>query len=570
MKTGNADRHGVFLTLLVAGLLLTLWSSVALARTNTPSLWLRVQTMLLGLGTLGTLAGCLRRRPPGTGHGSAAFARPHDVENWLRSPEKPLPPGGILLGTLEQQLLVLPPPYSGQHGVIVGGSGTGKSFSFFLPNVAFAQNTSLIVTDPKSELWQYASGFHSRATRFAPTEPEASDGFNWIPLCRDARMAELCARAIVEGGTTERQEPPWTDLEAAFLSALFAHTATLSVPTPLTAYRLLTRSEPAALMERFLASSSSTAREQAVIFQQTHERMRGSITPVLAAKLQFLRDDAVARFTSSSFAAPDFGKLRVSPEAVFWCVREQDLPRLRPLSALFFTLLLEQIASETATQHPVVPVELFLDEFANIGVIPHFDTTISLARGRGVSIWLGIQSLGQLDARYSKPNARTILTNCATKIGLSGLDVETAEYFSKTLGQKTERTPRRTLQKRRFALFAHSASDTAQDHPRSLLTADEIRCLDTTEALVVTGNIQPLRIQKYFYCETPRTAHSSALGPAQSQPVTVTQQKKTLPSALPPSLPPMLMTSETTPQKRGRKNNRARTTYHKMNPSSAN
>jgi type IV secretion system protein VirD4 len=291
----------------------------------------------------------------------------------------------------------------------VGGSGTGKSFSFFLPNLAFARGVSCVVTDPKGELWQHTAGFHP-SVRYAPTEPEASACLNWIPLCKNARLAELCARAIVEAGATERQEAPWPDLETAFLSSLFAHASTLSVPTPLAAYHLFTQTEPARLLEMFLASPSPVAREQAIIFGQTHERMRGSIVPVVAAKLQFLRSEAVARFTSASLTPPDFGRLRLCPTAVYWCAREQDMALLRPLSSLFFTLLLEQIAAEPVTAGTgSVPVHLFLDEFANIGVIPHFDSTISLARGRGVGVWLGVQSLSQLEQRTARPTPRPSL-----------------------------------------------------------------------------------------------------------------------------------------------------------------
>ena len=78
--------------------------------------------------------------------------------------------------------------------------------------------------------------------------------------------------------------------------------------------------------------------EQAIIFQQTSERMRGSITPVVASKLQFLRNPAVQRFTSASLMAPDFGLLRRAPYALYWCLREQDIASLRPLTSLFFTL----------------------------------------------------------------------------------------------------------------------------------------------------------------------------------------------------------------------------------------
>src|SRR5262249_22065960 len=159
------------------------------------------------------------------------------------------------------------------------------------------------------------------------------------------RLAELAARAIIESGNVYHTEQAWIDMEAAFLSALFSHASTLSLPTPLTAYRLFTGQSQTDLLEQLVASSSPMAREQALIFQQTTERLRGSIVPVVAARLQFLRDQAVARFTSASLEPPDFGPLREKPSALYWCLREQDIVRLRPLTSVFFSLLLEQLAN---------------------------------------------------------------------------------------------------------------------------------------------------------------------------------------------------------------------------------
>ena len=503
-----------------------------------PAFWLRTLTALLGVLTLAVVRRSLLPRALSTHYGSAGFATREQMAPLLLPSNASLPADSILLGRQANQQVALPAPFISQHGVIVGGSGTGKSFSFFLPNVAANSQLSCVVTDPKSELWRYTSGLHRRATRFAPNEPDASACLNWIPLCRDARIAELCARAVVESGATERQEPPWPDLETAFLAALFAHASTLLVPTPLTAYQLFTRLEPQKLLDAFLLSQSPVAREQAIIFQQTNERMRGSIVPVIASKLQCLRDPSVARFTSASLAPPDFGRLRCSPEALFWCVREQDMIRLRPLSSIFFTLLLEQLAAEKDDEGAKLPVNVYLDEFANIGVIPHFETTISLARGRGVRLWLGIQSLSQLETRYGRPAAQTILTNCATKMALSGLDFETAQYISRSLGEKTQAAPRRTWQKKRFALFATGRSDSIQEHSRLLLTPDEVRRVGTDEMLVITGNLRPMRLTKTRYHAVPCTAPATPLGEARALPI-----EFTLPAParavreLPPPLP---------------------------------
>jgi len=362
-----------------------------------------------------TLIAAIIGRPERDAHGSAGWTQPE--KDLLHSVRTSTPRGGFILSERNTIRTVLPKMEAMRHGVIVGGSGTGKSRGYFLPNAAYASGTSLVCTDPKSELWELTSGFHKKALRFAPTEPEASECFTWIPLCSDPRMAELCARAIVESGNTHNTEQAWIDTETAFLAGVFAHASTLSEPTPLSAYRLFARQSVESLIETLLASPSEAAREQGSVFAQTQERMRGSIVPVVAAKLQFLRDPVVARFTSASTEATTLGFIRRSPSAVYWCLKEHDITRLRPLTGLFFSLLLEQLAAETVPEEKSVPTLMLLDEFANIGTIPNFETVISLARGRGVSMWLGIQSLGQLESRYGKANAQTIVSNCATKMG---------------------------------------------------------------------------------------------------------------------------------------------------------
>jgi hypothetical protein len=208
----------------------------------------------------------------------------------------------------DEKLVELPGILARQHGIIVGGTGTGKTRGFFLPTAAFARGDSLLCTDPKGELWRHTSGYHARATRYAPTEPEQSACFNWIPLCKEARYAELCARTLIESGEDgpRRAEAVWIEAESAFLGALFAHAATLPEPTPITAYQLFTRQKQEMLLKQLKGSVSEVAREQAMIFEQTQERMRGSIVPAVAAKLQFLRDPKIAQFTSAAIECNPF------------------------------------------------------------------------------------------------------------------------------------------------------------------------------------------------------------------------------------------------------------------------
>ena len=470
--------------------------------------------------------------PQADAHGSAGWSKP--TTDTVKSARAKLPSGSFILSEEQGKRVVLSRLEAMRHGVIVGGSGTGKSRGYFLPNAALANDTSLVCTDPKGELWNLTSGFHPKALRYAPTEPDASECFNWIPLCSDARIAELCARAIVESGQTEKTEQAWIDTETAFLAGVFAHASTLSEPTPLTAYRLFTRQTVESLIQTLLNSPSEAAREQGMVFSQTQERMRGSIVPVVAAKLQFLRDPAVMRFTSASLDPARLGSLRTTPTAVYWCLQEHDIVRLRPLTSLFFSLLLEQLAAEPVKENHAIPVRMLLDEFANIGKIPNFASTLSLARGRGLSIWLCIQSLGQLESEYGKAHARTIVSNCSTKVALSGLDVESAEYFSRALGERTFRKRRLSLHSKTPVSLTGSYTSTKAEHARALLTPDEVRRIREDQAIVIVGNRRPMLLAKNYYSKPAFTAHTSPLPFARAE--TIVERRKE-----PPPLPVELL-----------------------------
>ena len=463
-------------------------------------------------------------------HGSAGWGEVPPGMAYRRG--EPPPTGAFLIGGgAKGGRVALPRAEALRHGLILGGSGTGKSRAFFLPNAFQARGVSLVLTDPKSELWRMTSGTRERARRYAPADPDGSSCFNWIPLCADARLAEICARALVESGNTGGTEQAWLDCEAALLSGTFAHASTLAEPTPLSAYRLITRQPVESLIETLLASSSEAAREQGMVFSGTSERMRGSILPVVAARLQFLRDRNVARFTSATLDPPDFAALRREPTALYWCLREADIARLRPLTALFFSLLLESLASG-GEDGEGVPVTMLLDEWGNAGTVPNFATTISLARGRGVSLWLGLQSLSQLDARYGKEDARIIVANCGTKIALSGLDLESAELVSRSLGEATVEGRSSS----RHGTISPTYGATESEHGRRLLTPDEVRRIPEDRAIVLVGNRRPLMLPKLWHDAPVSVARTTALGEARA--VDVEPPRREAPPQMPEDLSP--------------------------------
>ena len=444
-----------------------------------------------------------------TTHGSAGWARSSDLKGLLVPASAPTPPGGLFVAPYgRRRKLALPPELAQRHVLLVGGTGTGKTRCFFMPNTAYATG-SYVATDPKGELWQHTSGYHQQAWRFAPREPDASAGFNWIPLCRDEYMAQLLAAAVLQLDENTREEPFWKQSELQLCAALFAHAALQPVPTPASAFQLL-RLGPAGVLAPLFDSPSPLARACATFLADLKPETRAGIVLGVANRLTFLQDPAIRRFTSAQLRPPDFSVLMDQPIAVCWVVHEHDAALLAPLSSLFFTVLLDQLVRR---EPGTVPVTLFLDEFANIGRLPHFPTTISVARGRGLSLVLGVQSLSQLEGLYGRAGAATIRTNCATKLILHGLEFESAEQVSRALGDTTVWDELASRRPAEGLPFTTVTSHSEQHFQRRLLTADEVRRIGDHEMLILVSNLRPIRARREFWDRAPVTAFAPPLGP---------------------------------------------------------
>lgn len=83
-------------------------------------------------------------------------------------------------------------------------------------------------------------------------------------------------------------------------------------------------------------------------------------------------------------------------------------------------------------------VVFVLDEFGNLPAIKDFQTKISLSRARGISWMIVLQSFAQLDLRYGKEVARTIIGNTANWIYLFSPDLELLTHISNLCGEVTD------------------------------------------------------------------------------------------------------------------------------------
>ncbi len=484
-----------------------------------------------------------RMNTPAPYHGSAGFGEIAKNSDLIFQAGNLLPPGTIYLAPHPdggKHYVALPREIAVLQTLLLGPNGSGKTRSIIMPSIAWTPS-SFVCTDPKGELWDMTSGFHEYVRRYAPAEPEASECLNWIPLCRtDARLADSLARAIIESGQTKRTDQFWLDGEAAILSALFAHTAEQPEPTPATAYSILTNAPNGnVLIATLQKSTSPIARDLISAAAKASEKVRGDMLTSVIARMRWMTDERIRRFTSAKLQPPDFKELQQHPVGIYWVLHERDLGYLRPLSALFFTLVLDQLSEGRLSDKPI-PVTLFLDEFANIGVIQNFDTIITIARGRGLAFVVCVQALSQIRALYGPERGETIIVNLRTKLILPGITGQSAEEISRDLGDTTAIVDK--ISRTDSLQITPSYTYSQTEHKRRLLTSDEVRRLGENEGdpdmIAIITNRRPLYLWRYWYNAEPATGRAKALGPALA--TSLTGALDTQPLDTQPSLPPPL------------------------------
>lgn len=441
--------------------------------------------------------------------GSAKFADKDEVykENDITNdPEL----GNMVLAKFQNKLIYLSErSFKNGNVAIIGGSGAGKSKSIMIPNIVHITDRSLIVTDPKGELYEEtaatkkAQGYRVLLVNYK--ELLHSLRYNVLDYIRTDIDAKGVAEAIISNSSlgNKRDMNFWDKAEISLLQALILYVKQ-HLPKEHqhmgSVFELLI-SEKEYLHYMFLSLPRHDIARRA--YQQSMSNLRGKtegdVFQTLSASLDLWKFHEVCEFTEKSdFNFEDIGK----EKTILYVIMPIIDKNMLPVIGCFFTQLFDALyylADHHNNKLPV-PVDFFFEEFNNIGKISNFNTIQSTCRGLGIGIKMIIQSIDQLNDRWGKEKASELLGNCDITFYLGGNDRAANKYFSELIGKTTMKI--NTITKS-TGKQGTSTSSSYNYVSRQLREPDELRKIPHDDAILFIKGKDPIEIQKAWYDQIP-------------------------------------------------------------------
>lgn len=184
------------------------------------------------------------------------------------------------------------------------------------------------------------------------------------------------------------------------------------------------------------------------------DKERGSVMSTAFSGIGIFKNSAVVSRTS--FSDIQFKDLRgmkdpitgeFKPISVYLSVNQVDARALGVISGTFIELMSSYLianppkfVNKTDGKMGPCPCLFVLDEFPQMPKLKAIIDGPAVGRGQKVSYLLIGQDLGQISGKYGKDDLETVISTTACKVILSQNNEQTAQRFSKMVGNKTVQT----------------------------------------------------------------------------------------------------------------------------------
>ena len=432
---------------------------------------------------------------------------------------------------------------SNNNMMVVGAPGTGKSAKIVAPNLLLAED-SMVILDVKGDLLkQYGNYLKEKGYRIKVLDLISSDfgksnqynPFMYVKTEVDLTRLVLALQAAVTPADAQKGEPFWEDGVTLYLMACFYYVwLEMEHPTLNKVLELMNR-ESHVLNEETQETELSVMMDQlardtiqnplgdqhpAVIqYRKLKEGAPDTVRSIVImcnSKLKFCQVAAAKRIFEDDemdlqFLGSGFCRDQKTRTALFLCVPDDD-KSFNFVVGMLYTQLFQVLIREARKYGGAlpVPVEIWMDEFANGARPDNFEELITTLRSRNISVVMFLQSVSQLKKIYPHDTWEILMDACSVFVYLGGgrAALSTHEYISKLLGQAT-------IDKKSDGLSrgSHGSGSLNFDRlGRELMTPAEVGMMPEDDCIILITGEKPIYDKKYYTFDKENFKKAMALG----------------------------------------------------------
>lgn len=437
------------------------------------------------------------------------------------------------------------------HTILLGGSGSKKTTSYFIPNILQSSlskySADLVITDPKGEILEATGYYMTNIAKYNLRvldlkELNKSMYYNPFVYVTEDKFEEQMANVVhiiikskMESDENKAAEPFWDNMaELLFSACCYAvyegfPEEERTIPTAIKLFRWFEVSDdddryenPTKLDDFFevfgkdplILQKYGDVNENPALrcWEDFRTKCKGrtaqSVTATLLEKIAPFDRKEIRRIFSKDEMELDKIGTGINGHRALYVILPPMNTGYNFIANMLYNQLFEQLdytATVKYNQKLPVPVKLELDEFYNTGKINAFVNVLTFARSFGIGITIGIQSLEQIKELYPKAYG-TILDNCSTMLMLGRLRSEdTLKYLAFLLGKGT-------YDKRNVSYTKGSQHSTQISYDkvgRALLDESELQKLPDDDCVLFPMGMSPYYEKKYDYTKHPNYQYTS-------------------------------------------------------------
>ncbi|SFO16643.1 type IV secretion system protein VirD4 [Pseudobutyrivibrio sp. UC1225] len=454
----------------------------------------------------------------GAEYGTARWGTAQDIEPYMAPNFK----DNIILTQTERLMMSSrpkKPKYARNKNVLVtGGSGSGKTRFFLLPNL-LQMHSSYVVTDPKGDVVIKAGktllkhGY--RLKIFNTINFKKSMHYNPFAYIHSEKDILKLVNTLIANtkGDGKAGDEFWTKAETLLYCALFGYIhyeAPEEEQNFNTLLEFLNASEvreddedyenPVDMMFHDLEKKSPNhfAVRQYRKYKLAAGKTAKSILVSCGARLAPFDIAELREITS--YDELELDTLGDRKTALFLIMSDTDATFNFLISMVYsqlFNLLCEKADDVYGGRLPV-HVRCLIDETANIGQIPNLEKLVATIRSREISACLFLQAKSQLKAIY-KDNTDTIIGNMDSQLFLGGTEPTTLKDLSQFLGKETIDMYNTGESRGNNPSYSMNYQKSGKD----LMTVDEIAVMDGDKCILQLRGVRPFLSDKYDVTQHP-------------------------------------------------------------------